>query len=437
MKNTATGDRTVGSVSANSDTKSNSNNKMTIASRLLGVVGCGALLFAGACGGSSGSNSTTPTTTPTTTTPTGSNVQAITVNAGPADNYANGAFTNVTICVPGTSTCQTIDGVLVDTGSSGLRLLASVLTISLPQQASAGNPVYECLPFVIGYTWGPVQTAEIEMAGETASSVPIQVISGSAPVSSPCYNNPGGNSDTLSSLGANGIVGVGTFPQDCGDGCATTGSSNPDLYFECPSSGSGCTVIAESLPQQVQNPVALFSTDNNGVIIELPSVSAPEVSLSGSLVFGIGTESNNGLNGATVYPLAPTGANTGDFTTTFNGAVYDQSFIDSGSNGFFFPSSIPPCSDLDDDFYCPASTENLSATNAGYAGTPKGTVNFSVANADDLFNDNPTASVFSQLAGPSTIDSFDWGLPFFYGRNVYTAIDGASTPGGTGPYWAY
>jgi hypothetical protein len=78
MKNTATGDRTVDSVSANSDTKSNSNNKMTIASRLLGVVGCGALLFAGACGGSSGSNSTTTTTTtPTTTTPTGSNVQAI------------------------------------------------------------------------------------------------------------------------------------------------------------------------------------------------------------------------------------------------------------------------------------------------------------------------------------------------------------------------
>jgi hypothetical protein len=362
-------------------------------------------------------------------------VQAITVNAGPPGaNYANGAFTNVTVCVPGTSTCQTIDGVLVDTGSSGLRLLASALTISLPQQTSAGNPVYECLPFVIGYTWGPVQTADIEMASEKASSVPIQVISGSPPSSSPC-TPPNENSDSVASLGANGIVGVGTFPQDCGDGCATTGPSNPDLYYECPSSGSSCTVVAESLAQQVQNPVALFSTDNNGVIIELPEVTAPEATLSGSLIFGIGTQSNNGLNGATVYPMAPTGPNTGDFTTTLNGTVYDQSFIDSGSNGFFFPSSIPVCSG--GDFYCPSSTENLSATNARYAGTPTGTVNFSVANADDLFNDNPTATVFSQLAGPSTIDSFDWGLPFFYGRNVYTAIYGASTPGGTGPYWAY
>ena len=149
---------------------------MKSANRILGVAACGALLFAVGCGGSSGSPSPTPTPTPT-----GSNVQAIAVNAGPAGNYANGAFTSVTVCVPGTSTCQTIEGVLVDTGSSGLRLLSSALTIPLPQQdASAGNPVVECLPFISGYTWGPVQTADVELAGEKASSTPIQVINESA-----------------------------------------------------------------------------------------------------------------------------------------------------------------------------------------------------------------------------------------------------------------
>ena len=105
----------------------------------------------------------------------------------------------------------------------------------------------------------------------------------------------------------------------------------PTSIMNVPS--SGCMVVGESLTQQVQNPVALFSTDNNGVIIELPSVSAPEASLSGSLVFGIGTQSNNGLNGATVYPVD----DDGNFITTFNSAKYDESFIDSGSNGFFFP----------------------------------------------------------------------------------------------------
>ena len=400
---------------------------LTGRNRILPIAACGALLFAVACGGSSGS-SPSPSPTPT---PTGSNVQAITVNAGPAGSYvyANGAFTSVTVCVPGSSTCQTIDGVLVDTGSSGLRLLSSALTVSLPQQkASDSNPVVECFPFISAYVWGPVQTADVEIAGEKASSTPIQVINSSAfPTPSACADF-GSPQETLPDLGANGILGVGNFTQDCGQGCS---ESLTPIYWECPA--SGCSEIAESLAQQVQNPVALFSTDNNGVIIDLPAASGPEASLSGSLIFGIGTQSNNGLNGATVYPVDPSGNLAGDFTTTFNNVAYNESFIDSGSNGFFFPdTSIPICFD-NPSFYCPSSTENLSATNAGYAGTPTGTVNFSVANADDL----PDEAVLGQLAGPSSINSFDWGLPFFYGRNVYTAIDGQSTPGGTGPYWAY
>jgi len=401
---------------------------ITIKNGITTAAVCGALLFAGACGG--GSSPTTKQTPP----PTGSNVATLTVNTGPAGNYANGAFTSVTVCTPGTSTCQTIDGILVDTGSSGLRILSSQLTVSLPQQNyTDGNPVAECLPFVIGYTWGPVQTADVEIASEKASSVPVQVINETAyplPSTSLCANNPGGPADTVPNLGANGIIGVGSFAQDCGGACALPPSSgqNPDLYYECPA--AGCTAIAESLTQQVANPVSLFSADNNGVIIELPAVSGPETSLTGWLVFGIGTESNNGLNGATVYPVD----DNGNFITNFNNAQYSQSFLDSGSNAFFFPdASIPPCQNPNSAFYCPNSTLNLSATNAGYTGTPTGTVNFSVANADNLPND----AVLWQLAGPNTIDGFDWGLPFFYGRNVYTAIQGTSTPGGTGPYWAY
>ena len=53
------------------------------------------------------------------------NVAAVTVSSGP-----NFLFTTVTVCAPGTSTCATIPNVLVDTGSYGLRILAS------PQGAS-------------------------------------------------------------------------------------------------------------------------------------------------------------------------------------------------------------------------------------------------------------------------------------------------------------
>jgi hypothetical protein len=353
-----------------------------------------ASLFAVGCGGSSSSSSSTNVVPP----PTGSNVQAITVNAGPAGNYANGAFTSVTVCIPGTTTCQSIDGILVDTGSSGLRILSSALTgVTLPHQmAPDGNPVVECLPFVSGYTWGPVETADLQIAGEKASSVPIQVLSDTDYVApTACTNNLGGSEDTQAALGANGIIGVGSAAEDCGGACVTTGPQNFNWYFECPA--SGCVVAGEALAQQVINPVALFSTDNNGVIIELPAAATPEATLSGSLVFGIGTQSNNGLGSATVYPTD----NFFNFVTTYKNQAYPESFIDSGSNGLFFLNNsidqIPTCTDAPF-FYCPTSTENLSAVNQGAGGVGSGTVNFSVANANDLFNNNVNATVFGQLA---------------------------------------
>jgi hypothetical protein len=203
------------------------------------------------------------------------------------------------------------------------------------------------------------------------------------------------------------------------------------MYWECPS--SGCVAISQPVTEQLQNPVTLFATDNNGVIIELPAATTSQVSMTGSLIFGIGTESNNGLDGATVYQVNQNGY----ISTVFNNQTYNQSFLDSGSNGIYFLSTsetgIPVCSD-DKSFYCPASTENLSATNQAANGTSK-QVNFSVANADDLFNSAPSgAGVFPQLAGPnSSFSGFDWGLPFFYGRNVYTAIESTTAP----PYWAF
>lgn len=392
----------------------------------LAVLIAGALLASSCGGGSSHSNEAT-----TGQGASAPNVQPIVVNSGPAGNYANGAFTSVTVCVPGSSTCQTISGVLVDTGSVGLRLLSSALTLTLPQQqGSSGNPVVECLPFLFSYTWGPVETADIHLAGEIASSTPIQVLSDTAyPVASNCKDFGLASADTLQTLGANGILGVGTFLQDCGEACAQ--SSSYGLYYECPS--SGCQPITEAVSAQVQNPVALFTTDNNGVLIQFPASSSPQATLSGSLIFGIGTQSNNALGSATVYTLD---ANA-DFTTQYQGLSYSNSFVDSGSNAIFFldnaATQIPVCPD-DNAFYCPTTVENLSAVTVGVNGS-KGTIGFTVANADSLFS-NANDAVFGQLAGPNP-NSFDWGLPFFYGRNVFTAIETKSTPQGTGPYWAY
>ena len=383
------------------------------------------------CGGGSAHNN--ETTTPIVTT--GNNVQAVTVNSGPTANYANGIFTSVTVCVPSTSNCQTISGILVDTGSYGLRLLSSAgggaLTLSLPQQNAAdGNPVGECAGFVSGYTWGPVKTADIQIGGESASNLPVQVVDPTfAAVPPACQNGGVPENDTLQTLGANGILGVGPFAQDCGSQCQTAGSGNPGLYYECAS--TSCQITPVTLAQQVQNPVPLFAADNNGVILELPAVSNPEATLSGSLVFGIGTQSNNSLASATVFPVN----SDGEFTTTYKGQSY-PAFIDSGSNAYFFldapTTGLTVCPD-NSGFYCPGIPTNLTA--ATTSGNTTSSVTFTVTSADILFS-SPTNAVFSTLAGPNP-GTFDWGLPFFFGRNVYTAIDARSTPGGVGPYWAY
>jgi hypothetical protein len=66
-------------------------------------------------------------------------------------------------------------------------------------------------------------------------------------------------------------------------------------------------------------------------------------------------------------------------------------------------------------------------------------VMFSVGNGLSLLASGNNAAV-NGLAGPAPSligGEFDFGLPFFFGRNVYMAIEGKSTPGGTGPYTAY
>jgi hypothetical protein len=306
-----------------------------------------------------------------------------------------------------------------------------------------GASIAECLPFLDGFTWGPVQMVDMTIAGEQAKSLPIQVINGSfSNIPNSCSSNGAPQNDLLS-LGANGILGIGSFPQDCGGACTESGAANPGLYYACPPGANAtCEVTPVSISNQLQNPIVLFPTDNNGVILQLDSVSGAQTSVSGSLIFGIGTQTNNGLGSATVYALDP---GLGNFTTTFNGQTYsDLAFLDTGSNAIYYLDSTtanqPICADVTF-WYCPTTTQNLTATNQAFGGGASGPVDFTVGNADTLTANENDAAV-NGLAGPSDSTpafpfAFDWGLPFFYGRKVYTSIEGQNTPAGTGPYVAY
>lgn len=390
---------------------------------------------------------------PITLTPAiaGSNVAPLTINSGPAGGSTNIAFVSVTICEPGTTTCATVDDVQVDTGSEGLRILQSAIpSLSLPTLTdNSGNDINDCVQFLdTTYLWGPVQEADVRVNGEIGGQALLQVVSSSnSGIPSACTNGGTQNDNTPLLLGANGIIGIGAEPTDCilagSDFCdGSLGSISP-VYFSCPSSGCsfGDSPVAVASNNQVTNPVVLFPTDNQGTAITFPSLSGGAASLDGTLTFGIGTQANNALGSATVFEM-----DTNDnFVTLYAGQTLTASFIDSGSNALFFPSSIVVCAD-NPNFYCPAATVATSALNGPGGGVPTFNVPFSVDNADTLFGVTANTA-FGTLGGPQGTAntcsngtgscSFDWGLPFFFGRTVFTAIDGQSVSGGASPFWAY
>jgi hypothetical protein len=342
--------------------------------------------------------------------------------------YINEPCVSVTVCSPDNSACQTIKGILLDTGDIGLRLFKQVLKVPLTPVTNGTDTIAECVQYADGsLNWGPVETANVILGNEaTVQPIPIQVIDSNFAAGQTVCQNP--NRDPGSS-GFNGSLGVGFYLQDCGSACAS--STGLGQYYSC---GSGCVETTVAVNNQVQNPVALLPHDNNGVVVELPSLpSSGAFSANGALVLGIGTQPNNTPSGVNTYDVDQ----FGDFTTLFNGFHYGG-FIDSGSNGLFFtpspPSLLPICHS---DWYCPSSTKTFTATNIGASGSPSGSVSFNIANFDSLLNSSNNVS--ADIGGPvgPTPDLFDWGLPFFFGRKVYIGVENRISGLGTGPYWAY
>jgi uncharacterized ParB-like nuclease family protein len=387
-----------------------------------------AVLTLAGCGGGGGSSSTTSSSLAPSTL--ASNQLIVTVEQEPnVSNQitANMPYVTVDVC-DAAGNCSTIDHVLVDTGSYGLRVFASALGANVQLTpmtstalATSGQPIGECASFVSSSVWGPVRIATIRMGSMSVNQVPIQVLSDPNFASATTPTTTGttttsvcGNATSSSSeqqFGAKGVLGIGLFRND--------GQS----YYTCTS--SSCTLVTP--PQQVANPVtALASGYNNGVILSMPAVSSVQTSAIGVLTFGLDTQSDNALDGYTVLPTST----SGDITVTMNGTRYPQSFIDSGSNTNFL--DLPGVSPDANGFYAPAQPisypTTLSAGGASYAST----ITVAAVGTQTL-----GTAVFPYLAAPSgTTQALDLGLPYFYGKSIAYAVDGATTSHGTGPYYA-
>jgi hypothetical protein len=307
----------------------------------------------------------------------------------------------------------------------------------LPSQSGATNdptggaPIVECTGFGSGFTWGPIKRADVTIGGKTAGNLPIQVISDSSyAVPSDCWSHWVNNLGTVSMLGANGVVGISPARSDWPAAAQTALSAT---YYYC-TSATSCTNTRVPLDTQVMNPVANFTSDNNGTIIRLPAVPATgKPNVTGELVFGIGTQQNNALpSSANILALDQNGY----LTTTYKGRSY-SSAIDSGSTtNMLWDTTIPYAGDDNRGYlYAPPSTLSLSAIlNGAVKNSVPVTVPFSLANGWTLIANQNAA--YDSLATPFS-GMFIWGLPFFFGRDVFTALNGSRAGTQTGPFVAF
>ena len=147
------------------------------------ITGCGS---GGGSGGISGSGSGSSGSGGAQTGPgsggsgiTGINVLSITVNGSlcspvTSASYPNKPCVSVTVCNPGgSSTCQTINDILLDTGSFGLRIFKSLLgpAMAFTQVAAGSGSLAECAEFGDGSSlWGPVPLGGVTLASEPAAT---------------------------------------------------------------------------------------------------------------------------------------------------------------------------------------------------------------------------------------------------------------------------
>ena len=337
---------------------------------------------------------------------------------------------SVTLCVPGSSTCQTINNILLDTGSVGLRISHSVLTIPLPAVTDGGSDVYECYKFGSGDTFGSVVSADVTLGSEPAVTVDVQNSDHTLPSPSSC------SPSTIQTAGVNGILGVGyPFTQyDAGTyyACPSSGCSSTTSSLSCSSSTGG------GFPCQVTNPVFSFPSDNNGVLLAMDSVSASGGAspVYGVLTFGIGTQSDNSLSGLTTYTVSSSntcGSTYSYIDASFTGGSSGScGFLDSGSNGLFFGTGNFPTCGSGHAWYCPSpSPATISLTLTGANGNQR-SFSLSVLSESTISQSNNIG--WNDLAGTySSSGTFDAGLPFFFGRTVAVGYQ----TGGQTPFWAF
>jgi len=354
-------------------------------------------------------------------------------------NVPQRPYISVKICAPNSTTnCQIVDHILLDTGSTGLRIAASALLPTL-QPGATGLPLLagsnstvtltECETYVDSYVYGPLVNVDVTIAGEFAKNSTMQVIGTPGfPVPSGCSSVGGFEINSVQTFGANGLMGVNLDTVDTA------------LFFDCNNGAFGAcwqNLTYAGMPSVVTQ----FATDNNGVVISLPAIDATGATdvVTGTLLFGVSTQNNN----TPVWPTLTLNTvnntdnyNFGSFSAQIDGNWY-SAYLDSGTEQVFFDeptnTGLNPCAtaSIYAGLYCPTRTQNLSFYVTDYGSKSiLGILPFSLVNPANL---NSNTIAYSNVGGPisssSTVDQeVAFGLATFFGHTNYFLFNGYAVP---------
>jgi hypothetical protein len=349
-------------------------------------------------------------------------------------SWYNMPCVSVTICNPADPSnpnkCTTINNILLDTGSYGLRVFSSVLPAgfqsnNLPQLLTTQSQnLAEKVEYGDGdCNWGPVVNAVVKLgsSGEQTSPIPIQIIDATY------LNNRFSCSSDPNAFGSNGILGVGPYAND----------GNVSTYYAINGKGVPLPYSSVTNNQLVKNPVAYLtnSSENNGITITLPAIGPyGAYNPIGYATFGV----NSALLNSNIYSIQPVSQIPISMTTTLLSVTpnIQYGFLDTGSNGLFFIT--PELSNYNcNGWYCP--TNDITYTPNNTSGIVPISTTISVTNANTLFNttNNNAANNLAGGLGGNFTQFIDYGLPFFFGKNVQICFSGKVCNGRNGPYWAF
>ncbi len=360
--------------------------------------------------------------------PLADNIIAVEVR-GDRPDHRNTPLVDVTVCNT-RGKCKTVPNVMVDTGTTGLRLFrGAVADLDLePVKDRSGNPITNWGSASYSELWGPLHRAKVRLGKVTTeTAIPVQLFD--LPKDGEALPQGYARVDNrkATSFRFNGVLGIG--PQRHHAAGYLVGVSD-SWYSRAPSRWVAQKVDRS---QQLANPIAHFPAPyNNGSVITLPEVdlNSGAARVRGWLGLGIG-EPTDGLfasgqrvlshefNDKLRFP-AMLGERQVELTarTSASGLLLDLAHLGipkHASDAGVYDAKVPTTIKL----AVPHGGAYVSLARPLYVGS---TVDHVAAHprhgALPMIVAEPVRS-----DGPQVL-----GLPFYYGRTVATGLAGTVNP---------